>query len=138
MFGAKGKEIERLKRLVEVLEADIKKTAKQGNPEVDSLNKKVASLAGDVSELTEENAKLKKLVREQNTADILVNAFEAVGIIKTDEVKDHQETHGRLEGIRAQYQDEMWHRPIYIDKPSDLGGGLCSLGQLGSFGRALS
>ena len=51
------------------------------------------------SKLTTDNDKLKKLVREQTSADLLVNALEAVGMIKTEKPKtlsEHQSESNRL------------------------------------------
>ena len=45
-------------------------------------------LSGRVDELTADVKKLRKTVREQTAADLLVNALEAVGIIKNDNKPD--------------------------------------------------
>lgn len=71
------------------------------------------TMTKQISELVEKNSKLrtdletsKRKIREQNAADLLLNALEAVGIIKKDPPKslvDYQSIHKqRMAGLQDQ------------------------------------
>lgn len=67
------------------------------------LKMEIKPLEDIISRQTDEIEALRKQLRKQNSVDILVNAFEAVGIIPNDEKKDCYTEHGRL----MQYSQQM-------------------------------
>lgn len=84
MFGKKTREIEELRRTILALQQDS-----------DLLNQQLARVTAqrdvarkDLREMQKKVREMLKKVREQTAADLLINALEAVGIIKPKEPKD--------------------------------------------------
>jgi hypothetical protein len=67
-----------------------------------------------------EITKLKKMVREQSEADLLINALKAVGVIKDSGGTDYQQEAGRLERQREAAKQRAFQ-----------GSGLSARGQAG-------
>ena len=102
MFG-KGK----LGAEIARLETALLNETEWGRDMLTTKNSDINELKAKIDTRNAEIAKLKKQLRKQNSADILVNAFVAVGIIPTEEKKDHHAEQNRLMALQQQYCRDM-------------------------------
>lgn len=95
MFGCR-KENERLRVEISNLKHDIN-SYKSKCSEAD---KKRRIAEEKYKEVSKKNDEIKQIVRDQTDADLLVNAFKAVGMIKEEKKTDHRTEELRLMALR--------------------------------------
>lgn len=95
-------ELDTINSNLELSNAGQRKLIDQSHATIQNLEESNSRLSLRISSLDSEIDNLKKLVREQTEADLLLNALKAVGIIKTDKPIDWFKEQNRLLNIQNQ------------------------------------
>lgn len=127
MFNGKIKaELEEVKAELFKMQSDNKSLRISASKHDDVVNKMTIAS----KKIEKERDELKEIVRKQTGADLLVNALEAVGIIKIEkkDIKRNIDEENRLQLIRnnqaAQYNQKQWAGDLSSLANNISGGGL--------------